>query len=33
MGKNLEHIGTGENFLNRIPMAHSLRKTIEKWAS
>jgi hypothetical protein len=28
---NLEHIGTGEIFLNRTPMAHALRLTIEKW--
>jgi hypothetical protein len=26
----LEHIGTGENFLNKPPMAHPLRK-IDKW--
>jgi hypothetical protein len=25
VGKSLELIGTGENFLNRIPMAHALR--------
>jgi hypothetical protein len=31
VGKNLEHIGTGENFLNRTPMAHDLRTTIDKW--
>jgi hypothetical protein len=24
MGKSLELIGTGENFLNRTPMAHAL---------
>jgi hypothetical protein len=29
--KNLEHIGTRENFLNRTPMAHALRSTINKW--
>ena len=28
-GKSLELIGTGGNFLNRIPMAHALR--IDKW--
>jgi hypothetical protein len=31
--KILKHIGTGENFLNRIPMAYALRSTIDKWAS
>ena len=25
VGKSLELIGTGENFLNRIPMAYALR--------
>ena len=25
VGKNLEHIGTGENFLNRTPIAYALR--------
>ena len=32
MGKSLEHehIGTGENFLNRTPMAQALRSTIDK---
>ena len=29
--KSLEHMGTGENFLNRIPMAYVLRSTIDKW--
>jgi hypothetical protein len=29
--KILEHIGTGENFLNRTPMAYALRSTINKW--
>ena len=24
-------MGTGENFLNRTPMAYALRSTIEKW--
>ena len=28
VGKNLEHIGTGENFLNRTPMAQGLRSTV-----
>ena len=31
VGKSLEHMGTGENFLNRTPMAYALRSTIDKW--
>ena len=31
VGKTLEHIGTGENFLNKSPMAHALRSNIDKW--
>jgi hypothetical protein len=31
VGKNLEHMCTGEVFLNRIPMAHALRSIIDKW--
>jgi len=31
VGKSLEHIGTGENFLNRTPMAYALRSRIDKW--
>ena len=31
VGKNLEHIGTGEIFLNRTPMAYALRSRIDKW--
>ena len=31
VGKSLEHIGTGENFLNRIPIAYALRSRIDKW--
>jgi len=31
VGKNLEHIGTGEIFLNRTPMAYALRSKIDKW--
>jgi hypothetical protein len=31
VGKSLEHMGTGEIFLNRTPMAHALRSTIDKW--
>jgi hypothetical protein len=30
MGKSLEHIDTGENFLNRTPVAQALRSTIVK---
>ena len=25
VGKNLEHMGTGQNFLNRTPMAYALK--------
>jgi hypothetical protein len=32
VGKSLEHIiGTGEIFLNRIPIAQALGSTIDKW--
>jgi hypothetical protein len=31
MGKSLKYLGTGENFLNRTPMAYALRETIDKW--
>ena len=31
VGKTLEHIGTGENFLNKTPMAQALRLKINKW--
>jgi hypothetical protein len=31
VGKSLEHMGTEENFLNRILMAYSLRSAIDKW--
>jgi len=31
VGKNLEHMGTGENFLNKTPMAYALRSRINKW--
>jgi hypothetical protein len=27
----LEHIGIGNDFLNRIPMAQKLRESIDKW--
>ena len=30
VGKNLEHIGTGENFLNRTPIGQALRSKINK---
>ena len=30
VGKSLELIVTGGNFLNRTPMAHALRSTIDK---
>jgi hypothetical protein len=29
--KSLEHMGTGENFLKRTPMAYALRSRIGKW--
>ena len=29
--KSLEHMGTGDNFLNRTGMAYALRSTIDKW--
>jgi hypothetical protein len=31
VGKNLEDMGTGEKFLNRIPMACDVRSRIAKW--
>jgi hypothetical protein len=31
VGKSLEVIGTGKNFLNRIPMSHALRSRIDKY--
>jgi hypothetical protein len=31
VGKILESIGTQENFLNRIPVARTLRTSIDKW--
>jgi hypothetical protein len=30
VGKILKHMGTGENFLNSIPMAYALRSRIDK---
>jgi hypothetical protein len=29
--KSLKHMGTGENFLNRTPIAYALRSSIDKW--
>ena len=31
VGMNLEHVGTGEIFLNRTPMAYGRRTRIDKW--
>jgi hypothetical protein len=31
IGKDLEHMGTGEYFLNRTAMAYALRSRIDKW--
>ena len=31
VGNAFECIGTGDNFLNRTPMAQALRSTIGKW--
>jgi hypothetical protein len=31
VGKNLEHMGTRENFLNRTPIVYALRSRIDKW--
>ena len=31
VGKNFEHMGTGEIFLSRTPMAYALRLRINKW--
>jgi hypothetical protein len=33
VGKSLELIGIGGNFLNRTPMAYALRSRIDKWTS
>ena len=30
-GKSIEHMGTGEIFLNRTPIAYALRSRIDKW--
>jgi hypothetical protein len=29
--KSLEHMGIGEIFLNRTPIAYALRSRIDKW--
>ena len=31
VGSTLEHIGTGDHFLNKTPVAQTLRETINKW--
>jgi hypothetical protein len=31
VGESLKHMGTGEKFLNRTPMAYALRSAIDKW--
>jgi hypothetical protein len=31
VGKNLKHMGTGEIFLNRTPIAYDLTSSIDKW--
>jgi hypothetical protein len=31
VGKSLEHMGTGEKFLNRTPMACDIRSRTDKW--
>jgi hypothetical protein len=31
IGSSLEHIGTGENFLNKIPVAQTLNSIIDNW--
>jgi hypothetical protein len=31
VGKSLEHMGTGEKFLNRTQIAYALRSRTEKW--
>jgi hypothetical protein len=31
VGKRLELIGTGKNFLNKTSMAHAVRSIINKW--
>jgi hypothetical protein len=31
VGKSLEHMGTGESFLDRTPITYALRSIIDKW--
>jgi hypothetical protein len=31
IGKTLEYLGMGKNFLNRIPIAQQLRESINEW--
>ena len=31
VGKSLEHMGTGEIFLNRTPLAYAVRTRIDIW--
>jgi hypothetical protein len=31
VGKSLAYMGTGEIFVNRTPMAYTLRSTVDKW--
>ena len=31
VGKSLDHMGTGENFLNSIPIVYALKSRIDKW--
>jgi hypothetical protein len=31
VGRSLKHMSTGENFLNRTPIAYALRSRIDKW--
>jgi len=31
VGKSLDHMGIGENFLNKTPVAYALRLRINKW--
>ena len=31
VGKSLEHMGTGETFLNKASMAYALKSRIDKW--
>jgi hypothetical protein len=31
LGNTLDHIGPGNNFMNRTPIAHQLRERTDKW--